>query len=122
MKVAVLGASDKPERYSFKAMQMLAQHGHATFPVHPKLRTLLGRPVVASLSDVAESVDTVTVYVSPDKVAALLPELLGLAPRRVIFNPGSEDPASMSALRDAGIHVVEACTLVLLRTQQFDTA
>jgi uncharacterized protein len=116
--VAVLGASPKRERYSNQAVRLLREYGHTVLPVNPAQAEIEGLPVVASL-DALPDVDTVTVYVSPAHSAALLPGLLKLAPKRVIFNPGAENPALEQALKKAGITVEEACTLVLLRTQQF---
>jgi uncharacterized protein len=121
-RVAVLGASENPERYAYKAFRMLKDYGHEPLPVSPKLRELEGVPVVAALGDLSGKVDTVTMYVGAAISSRLEGELLALHPRRVIFNPGSENPALMAALEKAGIHVVEACTLVLLRTNQFASA
>lgn len=119
MRVVVLGASDRPDRYSNKAVRMLRQHGHEVVPVHPRLTEVEGLPVVPSLDQVAGPVDTVTVYVGPDHSAPLTAAFLALAPRRVVFNPGSENPALAAELRGAGIAVEEACTLVLLATGAF---
>lgn len=121
-KVAILGASNKPDRYAFKAFQMLKQYGHSPIPVSPKLKELDGVPAVASLKDISFPVDTLTMYVGPDTSDKLRNEILSLKPKRVIFNPGSENPELEEALEKAGVHVVEACTLVLLRTEQFDEA
>ncbi|MGE3262078.1 MAG: CoA-binding protein [Bacteriovoracia bacterium] len=119
MKVAILGASDNPSRYAHMAFRMLKDYGHEPIPVSPKLKNLEGVPVFATLKDVPRPVDTLTMYVGPAISAKLQPEILALKPRRVIFNPGSENPELMAALEKAGIHVVEGCTLVLLRTNQF---
>ncbi|MDI1301376.1 MAG: CoA-binding protein [bacterium] len=117
--VAVLGASPKPDRYSNKAIRLLREYGHTVIPVNPAQTQIEGLAVVASAEALPRPVDTVTMYVSPAHSDALLPGLLALHPRRVIFNPGAENPALEDALRKAGIAVEEACTLVLLRTGQF---
>jgi len=117
--VAVLGASPKPERYSNRAVRMLAEYGHRVIPVNPAQSRIEGLPVSRRLEDVPGPVDTVTLYLSPDHSSPLLPGLLALKPRRVIFNPGAENPGLESALEMAGIEALEACTLVLLRTGQF---
>jgi uncharacterized protein len=117
--VVVLGASPNPERYSHQAVQMLAEHGHHVIPVHPTAAEIAGVVTVHSLHDVAETVDTLTLYVNPDRSAALAEEILGLAPRRIIFNPGTENPALAERCGEQGIAVTAACTLVLLRTGQF---
>lgn len=116
--VAVLGASPKPERYSNQAIRLLRTHGHRVIPVNPAQSEIEGLPVVAKVEDLKD-VDTVTMYVSPAHSDGLLPGLLALKPRRVIFNPGAENPGLEKALGEAGIEVEEACTLVLLRTGQF---
>ncbi len=116
--VAVLGASPKRERYSNQAVRLLREYGHTVLPVNPAQTEIEGLPVIAAVEDLPR-VDTVTVYVSPAHSTALLPGLLALAPKRVIFNPGAENPVLEQALEKAGIAVEEACTLVLLRTQQF---
>lgn len=117
--VAVLGASPKPERYSNQAIRLLREYGHTVIPVNPAQKEIEGLPVAASVDALPRSVDTVTMYVSPAHSAPLLPGLLALKPRRVIFNPGAENPALQRELEKAGIEVEEACTLVLLRTRQF---
>jgi predicted CoA-binding protein len=117
--VAVLGASPKPERYSNRAIRMLGEYGHRVIPVNPAQATIEGLPVSAHVEDIREPVDTVTVYVSPAHSDPLLPGLLALKPKRVIFNPGAENPKLEQTLEQAGIEVIEACTLVMLRTRQF---
>jgi uncharacterized protein len=118
-KVAILGASAKPERYSNKAFHMLRQYGHEVLPVSPALKDLDGIKVFASLSEIAGPVDTLTMYVGAAISTGLTSAILELKPKRVIFNPGSENPQLEEELSEAGIDVEEACTLVLLRTNQF---
>lgn len=118
--VAVLGASPKPERYSHQAMVLLRKHGHRVIPVNPGHDQIDGLSVARSLTDITEPIDTVTVYVSPAHLDSQLASLISLKPRRVIFNPGAEHPQAMRALQAQGIAVEEACTLVLLRTRQYD--
>lgn len=117
--VAVLGASPKPERYSHQAIQLLRQYGHTVIPVNPAQAEIAGLPVAASVTDIRQPVDTVTLYVSPAHQGSLEQQLKTLKPRRVIFNPGTENPSLAARLRDAGMETEEACTLVLLRTRQF---
>lgn len=117
--VVVLGASNKPDRYANQAQKLLQQHGHRVIPVHPQLREIDGVPVRASLAAVNEPVDTVTMYVGPERSAGLADALLALKPQRVIFNPGSESEFLEQRLQAAGIAYEHACTLVLLNTDQF---
>jgi hypothetical protein len=118
-RVVILGASDKPERYSHRALRMLLDHGHEIVLVHPRLAQIEGRDVVSDLGAVTGAVDTITMYVGPDASSPLADKLLSLKPTRVIFNPGAENPALRQRLMEAGIRVEEACTLVLLSTGQF---
>jgi len=119
MNAAVLGASAKPERYSNQAVVRLMAENHTVFPVNPKLSEIQGIKVYPSLMQVPESLDTVTVYLAPEKSSRLENELLEVKPRRVIFNPGAENPDLMAGLQESGIECIEACTLVLLSTGQF---
>ena len=118
-RVVVLGASPKPERYSNQAVRLLLKHGHQVIPVHPAVERIEGLKVAASLAEAVGPIDTVTMYVGPGRSDAMADELIASAPRRVIFNPGSENPGLANRLTDAGIGVEEACTLVLLNTGQF---
>ncbi len=120
--VAILGASENPERYAYKAQTRLMEHGYHVIPVSPTGKTVLGVSGLKNLHDIQEVVDTVTLYVGPKNLQPQLDDLLALKPRRVIFNPGTEDQAIQETLEKAGIHVVEACTLVLLSIDQFDVA
>lgn len=118
-RVVIVGASDKPDRYAFQAFKMLCEHGHEVVPVHPRLSEIEGVQVVSELSQVTGAVDTVTLYVGPAISSGLAEALIALHPRRVIANPGTENPDLEAKLQAAGIDVQQACTLVLLRTGQF---
>jgi uncharacterized protein len=118
-RVVVLGASDNPERYSNKAVHLLMEHGHQVVPVSPRLKTVNGVDALSDLAQVSGSVDTLSIYVSPEVSIGLARQILDLNPARVIFNPGSENPAVREILDKKGIRTEEACTLVLLRTGQF---
>jgi predicted CoA-binding protein len=118
-RVVVLGASTNPERYSNMAVRRLLENDHEVVPVHPALEMVEGVPVTASPGDIDGPVDTVTVYVSPAVSSTMTDAIIALGPRRVIFNPGAENPDLEAALDAAGIETVRACTLVLLSTGQF---
>lgn len=118
-RVVIVGASDKPERYAHRAQVMLQQHGHSVVPVSPRLFFIEGVAVVPDLSKVTGSVDTVTLYVGPQISKDLGEKLIALNPKRVIFNPGAENPDLAAQLAAAGIQAQEACTLVLLSSGQF---
>jgi len=118
--VAILGASEKPDRFANKAFHMLRQYGHAPIPVSPRLKEIEGMQVFSSLNEIKNPVDTLTMYVGPERSNELTADILALHPKRVIFNPGSENPRLQEILKGADIPVVEACTLVMLQTGNFD--
>lgn len=113
--VVILGASDRPDRASNALLTRLrSRGGYAPVPVHPALDAIDGVPVRHRLSEVPRGPDLLTVYVSPERSAALEADIVQLAPRKVIFNPGAENPALESRLAKAGIETENACSLVLL--------
>lgn len=121
-KVAIIGASPKPDRYAYMANSLLKEYGHETFLVHPGLKEIDGETVYRSPAEIKQNgfqIDTVTMYVNKNISAALQNELLELKPRRVIFNPGAENAELFRELEQAGISALNACTLVLLRTGQY---
>jgi len=120
--VAVLGASSDMTRYSYKAVQLLKEYGHTPIPIHPRETEVLGYKVVPEIKDLVKQgkkIDTLTMYVNPNLSTQYQQDIIDLKPRRVIFNPGSENPLLEKALASKGIIIEEACTLVLLRTDQF---
>lgn len=117
--VALIGASDNPSRYAYKAMKMLAEHGHTVVLVNPFKHKIDDHPCLASVSDHDGTIDTITLYVNPDRFEAHLESVIRKSPRRVIMNPGTEDDAHEKRLQENGIEVERSCTLVLLSTGQF---
>ncbi len=120
--VVVLGASNNPERYSYKALKMLTECGYKVIPVHPQLKEIEGIEVKNSLGDIGEDVYTLTLYIGTEKVVPVIPEIVKLKPQRVILNPGTESKELKEALLKASIPYAEACTLILLKTGQFEKA
>jgi predicted CoA-binding protein len=120
--VAVLGASDNPERYSNKAVKMLSENNYNVIPVHPQLESIEGYKVVKDLADIKDEVYTLTVYVGPSRITPLIDSIVKLKPQRVVLNPGTESDELKEALKKASIPYLEACTLVLLRTGQFENS
>ncbi len=121
-RVAVVGASEKPERYANRAIRMLLAHGFSPIPISRSGKDILGLKGYPSLASVPDPIDTVTMYLSPGKQPPVIRDILAIRPRRVIFNPGAENPEAASLLIRQGITVVEACTLVLLSTGQFSVS
>jgi len=118
-RVVVLGASDRPARYSHMALLSLVRHGHEPVPVHPRLQEIAGITVYNNLDDVPGPVDTVTLYVSSGRLSGMIDQVLALKPQRIIANPGAESEAMRQAAEHHGIEYLEACTLVMLSTGQF---
>ncbi len=119
MNVLVLGASPKPDRYSYQAVQLLEEKGHCVFPVHPRAISIGSTRVFSSIKDVPASIHTVTFYVSKDVSTACQEMLLCLKAKRFIFNPGADNETLAQKAQEKGIEVLDACTLVLLKTGQF---
>ena len=119
--VVVLGASKKPERYSNKAVYNLKINGYEVIPVHPCFKEVHDIAVVNSLPKINKKVDTLSLYIGPAGVKPLIAEIIKLKPERVILNPGTENPELEAELKKNNIRTVNACTLVLLATNQFDT-
>ena len=118
--VVVLGASAKPQRYSYQAVQLLRKYGHTVIPVHPKITVLNNITVVANLSDIHVKVDTLTLYIGSERSQLLMDKIIAMQPRRVIFNPGTESILLEEQLSHAGIPFLCDCTLVMLQANQFD--
>ena len=119
MNVAVIGASDKPERFSYQALALLKQKGHKVFPVHQRLKTIDGMAVFSSIKDIAEPIDTVSMYVAADISSGLAADILGIKPKRIIFNPGAENQDLALKAQAQGITTINDCTLVMLRSGSF---
>ena len=120
MNVAILGASPKEDRYAHKALVLLLRHGHEVMPINPAYPMIENLPCLPDLSALEPGdADTITVYMNPERTRELGPALIRAQPRRVIFNPGTENPDLAAELESAGITVEDACTLVLLHTGQF---
>src|SRR6476469_6164293 len=117
--VAILGASPKPDRYAYKAFQMLRDHGHRAIPINPAFEDILGEKCYPKIADAPKPIDTVTMDLGEARSNPLIDEIIAAKPRRIIMNPGAENPALAAQAEDAGIEVVEGCTLVMLRTGQF---
>jgi uncharacterized protein len=117
--VLLLGASTKPERYAYMAATQLVKAGFAPTLVGQRAGEVAGRTIETDLVAVHGPVDTVTLYVGPAHQQELIDPVLRLKPRRIVFNPGTENPEFEARAAAAGIEVLEACTLVMLRTGQF---
>jgi len=98
---------------------LLKKHGHAVYPVHPRISEIEGITVYPAIGGIEGPIDTVTLYVNAAASGAIAREILAKNPRRIIFNPGAENPELQDQARDKGIVTLNACTLVLLKTGRF---
>jgi hypothetical protein len=114
----IIGASNNPERYAFKATQLLHEHGHDVFPVGLR-EGLINDISIITQKQFFENIDTVTLYVGPANQTAWYEYILSLQPKRIIFNPGTENPELESLAKSKNIECVEACTLVMLTVNTY---
>lgn len=117
-KTLVLGASLNPGRYSNLAINRLVNYGHTVEAVGLKKGIVAGVDISTEKEDF-ENIDTVTLYLNPKRQEEYYDYIISLKPKRVIFNPGTENPAFYDMLRKNNIEVEVACTLVLLGTNQY---
>jgi uncharacterized protein len=117
--VAIIGASNKTDRYAYKALQELIANNHNPIPVNPKFDNIDGLKCYPDLESFPDKIDTITLYLRAANLLPIVPQIIKIKPKRVIFNPGTEDAEIMKQLEKVGIEAQEACTLVLLKTNQF---
>ena len=115
MNNLVIGASLKPFRYSNMASKRLREHGHNVKAIGLCVGEIDDVTIETGKPNFTE-VDTVTMYINPDRQPEYYDYIIGLNPRRVIFNPGTENSEFQTLLQDKGIEPIEACTLVMLST------
>jgi len=117
-KTLVIGASPNPARYSFLAVQKLAAHQHPVIALGIKAGTI-GNTTIEMEKKPFEQIDTVTLYINPSRQKDYYDYIFSLQPKRIIFNPGTENDELFNLATQKGIKAIEACTLVLLSTGQY---
>ena len=117
-KTLILGATPNPQRYAYLATSRLLEHGHEVVPVGIRKGAIEGVEIINDLPYPNE-LDTVTLYLGPARQPEYYNYILTLKPRRVIFNPGTENTELAELLRENDIEVVEGCTLVMLSAGTF---
>lgn len=117
-KTLVLGASDNPERYSNKAIRRLLGKGFKVVAIGNRKGNVDGVDIVTERPEM-DDVDTVTLYLNPMNQRPYYDYILSLQPRRIVFNPGTENDELERLAAQKGINVLEACTLVMLGTGQY---
>ena len=117
-KTLIIGASDNPARYSYLAINKLLAHGHPVVAVGRKTGIVAGIHIETG-SPYVDDIDTIGLYISPEVQVAYYDYILSLHPKRIIFNPGTENPVFQELAARQGIQGLQACMLVLLSTNQY---
>lgn len=117
-KTLVLGASAKPDKYSFKAITMLADKGHTVLAIGQNTGEVAGVKIYTKAIPV-KNIDTISLYLNPIRQRDYYNYIVDAKPKRVIFNPGTENPEFYQLLELNNIKAEVACTLVLLTTNQY---
>ena len=109
----VIGASPSEEKYGYKATVSLKRHGHKVYPVGIKAGKIEDLDIITE-RPLIQNVDTITLYVGPKNQDGWKDYIYSLKPKRIVFNPGTENETFEKELRAKGIETIEACTLVML--------
>lgn len=109
----ILGASSNPDRYSFLATEKLARYGHDVYPIGIRSGNINGIEIITEKPEL-KNIDTVTMYLSAVNQKDWYNYIFSIHPKRIIFNPGAENPELEKLALEKGINVVNACTLVML--------
>lgn len=117
-KTLLLGATTKPDRYAFRAINALTQKGHTVLAIGQNTGEVAGVKIYTKAVPV-KNIDTVTLYLNPNRQRDYYNYIVEAQPKRVIFNPGTENPELYQLLELNNIEVEVACTLVLLATNQY---
>lgn len=119
-KTVVIGASPNSGRYAYLATNMLKEYKHPVVPLGIRRGEVAGESILDLRTKPAiTDVDTVTLYIGPQHQPEWYSYILSLKPKRIIFNPGTENEEFEQIAEDNGVEATEACTLVLLRSRQY---
>ena len=119
LKVVLLGASLNPERESYDVLRILIDRKYPVIAIGLKEGIVDGLQIITGTPAI-ENVHTITLYINANNQKPLYNYILGLSPKRIIFNPGAENPELMKMAIDKGIDAFEACTHVMLSQRIFD--
>jgi predicted CoA-binding protein len=117
-KTLVIGASTNPDRYSFLAINRLLHFNHEVCAIGIKPGQV-GSVTIETGQPAFSGIDTITLYLNPERQKAYYQYILSLHPQRIIFNPGTENDELIALAEKAQIQCMEACTLVMLSTGQY---
>jgi predicted CoA-binding protein len=116
----VVGATDNPERYAYRAAELLQIKGIPFVPIGIKKGVVFGEEILdLRQKPILMGMHTITLYLGPQNQSEWIDYLICLRPQRIIFNTGKENPLFFQKAKTAGIEALEACTLVMLTTGQF---
>ena len=118
MKTLVVGVSLSGDRYANIACRSLVQNDHDVIGLGLREGETDGVQVVTGEPKLTD-IDTITLYVNPARQVSMMDYLLSLKPRRIIFNPGTENPSFKEKAQDVGIETVEGCTLAMLSARRY---
>lgn len=113
----IIGSVPKPYRYAYQAATMLAERDLEFIPLGIQDGEVLGRKIL-NVNDKPsiKDVETLTLYINPTRQEEWYDYMISLRPKRIIFNPGTENQEFKLLAQKEGIECVEACTLVMLST------
>jgi predicted CoA-binding protein len=117
-KTLVLGASAKPDKYAFLAITQLVEKGHSVLAIGQNKGEVAGVKIQTKAIPL-KNIDTVTLYLNPSRQKEYYNYIVEAKPKRVVFNPGTENPEFYQLLELNGIKAEVACTLVLLAINQY---
>lgn len=116
--ILVLGASEKPYRFSNKAIRSLLAHSYPVYAIGSRPGNVAGVPIQLNW-ELTEPIHTITLYLGAARQADVIEKILSLKPERIIFNPGTENPVLEALAAENGIQIVHDCTLVMLNNNAF---
>jgi predicted CoA-binding protein len=116
----IVGATTNPTRYAYAAAGMFDERNLEFIPIGIKKGEIFGKEILdLRLKPEFKNIHTITLYIGPSHQDEWMDYLIGLKPKRIIFNPGTENLDFFKLAEAAGIEVVPACNLVMLSTGQF---
>jgi predicted CoA-binding protein len=119
-KTVILGATTNTMRYAYRAAEMFSERNIPFVPVGIKQGEVFGEEILnLKEKPMIEDVHTVTLYLGPQNQKEWYEYILSIQPKRIIFNPGTENPELISKVKSQGIEACLACNLVLLSTGQY---
>ncbi len=111
-KVAVLGASNNREKFSNKAVRAYLKQGYSVYPVNPKEKSIEGLPAFASILDIPDELDRITVYLPPKVTLSVLKDIAAKGTKELFLNPGTESTEVIEKAKALGLEPILACSII----------